>query len=746
MRYLTYHTCLSVLSIKSYKDVCMKKLAILLFILMVLTGCGNTENGDSNMSTLSQQITTRSSAIKASTAVPNTLQQINVLQLLQVMFNAAPGSDFLNQFAGLIAGGISINQLADMLAGTDLFKSSSLYPDTLTNQQFAERLINNLLDTTVSEVNRTWAKEWITGQLNNGTTRGSAIWAAITALMAVPSSDRNWGTAVMQLNNKVTIGYYYSVTKRLSSSNLSVLQKVTSSVTSDPATVIVAKTNIDNLSVVSVEPVQMNTIFISNASVTLSPSLFLNDNENYTITSISSSMAIYGGPGINKVYINAGTSNLKIDQNVEQIVFPYASNAYTFKQTGNVLNVYDSSGVVLIAAITIQKAGTTLYFKEGGAQFILVTSGVMIVGEKAVSTNVPSSIDIFNSVVNPSTGGSTQTPTLTVTSKPNSAGHAGVYYATKVTVKIVNQSNVAMVGVKPTLTFNDEGWVRLANVVTDSQGNISYDWAPGQSSTPSITISYGGVSTTVTGTTATWSSNISQISISLQDNISHLNAKGIQRQVTPLTDPDKTYYAVHQWDGGYTGLQKGGSRYDRQLQFSVWNGTDANGNVIKTSVVSPGTSTCVPFDNEGTGIKCENTYPWVVGRTYQFTVTSVNGVGYRDITSIFTDVSNGATVNLGTLRYYTVSSTVFSSGISFVEDFGSEPNCFTVSDRSAIFSTLKYYNGSTWVTWTGQTGVSGGLTTETCAMRSSSHTTTGTQLNVGKSFKTTTVQDYVIYD
>ena len=41
--------------------------------------------------------------------------------------------------------------------------------------------------------------------------------------------------------------------------------------------------------------------------------------------------------------------------------------------------------------------------------------------------------------------------------------------------------------------------------------------------------------------------------------------------MTPLAEPLRTFYTAIHWDGGYAGLQRRGSRFDRQLQFSLWD-------------------------------------------------------------------------------------------------------------------------------------------------------------------------------
>ena len=86
-------------------------------------------------------------------------------------------------------------------------------------------------------------------------------------------------------------------------------------------------------------------------------------------------------------------------------------------------------------------------------------------------------------------------------------------------------------------------------------------------------------------------------------------ATGYAIDLTPLTEPSGTYYAALAWDGGYAGLQRAGSRYDRQLQFSVWDTDGHDAQVIEHAddVV------CGAFGGEGTGQKCELHHPWRVG-------------------------------------------------------------------------------------------------------------------------------------
>ena len=256
-----------------------------------------------------------------------------------------------------------------------------------------------------------------------------------------------------------------------------------------------------------------------------------------------------------------------------------------------------------------------------------------------------------------------------------------------------------------------------------------------------MTVTYGGASTTVTGLVAPWPSNPNANAAAALNYT--LAATGYSKQVSPLTDPTGTYYATMVWDGGYTGIQRGGAVFrDRSLIFSL---TDQPG-AAHVSLVSSGTSTCQDYAVEGGGVQCFNNYPWVVGGNYQFTMTSVAGVGYKDISVNFTDMATNQTRLLGTIRQPNAPAS-WTNFHSFVEDFiVNDPTCFTIADRSAIFSNARYLVGSTWYNVTGTTTMSRWDPTQYCAQSSYSAVSGGgvgaVQINVGKSFRTPTLETF----
>ena len=223
------------------------------------------------------------------------------------------------------------------------------------------------------------------------------------------------------------------------------------------------------------------------------------------------------------------------------------------------------------------------------------------------------------------------------------------------------------------------GWVYPPEGTTGPDGRVSAIWIAGSPGTGSLTL-------TATNAVSARTAEIVTESVASQRRPSgainvHMrsgSANGYSIDLTPLTEPGGTYYAAIQWDGGYTGLQRAGSRYDRQLQFSVWDADGVDARVIQRSedVI------CSPFGGEGTGQKCELNYPWRVGATYRFEVTEEELDGGSVMTLHVTDVAADQRRFVGALRYGRRANLSWMN--MFVEDFlNRAPTCLSQEVRSA---------------------------------------------------------------
>lgn len=134
---------------------------------------------------------------------------------------------------------------------------------------------------------------------------------------------------------------------------------------------------------------------MTNTSNTTKAKIYLDANDD-VFTVSNSGATIYGNTGNDVVTIAAAVSNVTLDQSIERINFVGASDSYTFKQTGNKINVYDQAGTTLLASAPVQgdADGTLLSFSDGDASGKLVSGGVMTLGLATVSSTA-TTLSIF---------------------------------------------------------------------------------------------------------------------------------------------------------------------------------------------------------------------------------------------------------------------------------------------------------------------------------------------------------------
>ena len=231
------------------------------------------------------------------------------------------------------------------------------------------------------------------------------------------------------------------------------------------------------------------------------------------------------------------------------------------------------------------------------------------------------------------------------------------------------------------ITDENSGWVFPAEGRTDQNGRVSGVWIPGFPGLGKLMLALEKDQEEAPAEYQTWSvAPVRPPSSAINVSLRSPSATGYSIDMTPLTEPRKTYFAAIVWDGGYAGLQRRGSRFDRQLQFSVWDIDAASAEALE---IGDGVY-CGLFGNEGTGVKCETEYPWVVGGTYRFEMTEEVSKGVSLISLQVTDLSSQVSRHIGKLRFgRRANLTAF--GV-FVEDFDrSRPTCLHQPVRSAAF-------------------------------------------------------------
>ncbi|MBP9799453.1 MAG: hypothetical protein KBD39_04970 [Sterolibacterium sp.] len=110
--------------------------------------------------------------------------------------------------------------------------------------------------------------------------------------------------------------------------------------------------------------------------------LFLESGDVFTLAGAAT---VYGSTGTERVVIESGASGVTADANVERIDLAGASSAYNYQQTGNRLNVYSGSTLVLTTTVQDDGNGTQLVFTNGLVD-VKIGVGGMTLGGATVST------------------------------------------------------------------------------------------------------------------------------------------------------------------------------------------------------------------------------------------------------------------------------------------------------------------------------------------------------------------------
>lgn len=119
----------------------------------------------------------------------------------------------------------------------------------------------------------------------------------------------------------------------------------------------------------------------------------------------SSGNSIFGNTGEEIATLGAGVNNITLDQNIEKLILGGTSSSYTFKQTGNKINVYDAAGTTPIAAVPVQgdTDGTLITFSDGTASAKL-TAGIMSLGLATIGTTTASANPFSSNSTNATSG------------------------------------------------------------------------------------------------------------------------------------------------------------------------------------------------------------------------------------------------------------------------------------------------------------------------------------------------------
>jgi hypothetical protein len=151
-------------------------------------------------------------------------------QFFITAFNAAPGVTYMDQLAEAYNYGLSVKEIVDIFTTKSQF--TSVYAPTLSNQDLATQLVNNIIKTSATADAKTSAINDIKEALDIGWTVGRVIFQVFGNLAKMPLTDPSYGNTTKQFNNQIAVAKYYTDTLNQSTTDLETLRDVVQSVTS----------------------------------------------------------------------------------------------------------------------------------------------------------------------------------------------------------------------------------------------------------------------------------------------------------------------------------------------------------------------------------------------------------------------------------------------------------------------------------------------------------------------------------
>ena len=125
-----------------------------------------------------------------------------------IAFDAAPGVEYMSQMTEASEYGMSVQEIVEVFTTKPQFLA--VYPNFLTNEQFAARIIENVVGESAGDAAKLEAIADVAGALNAGWTRGEVIYQIFNNLAAKSFDDPVWGATAEQMANQVIVAQYYT--------------------------------------------------------------------------------------------------------------------------------------------------------------------------------------------------------------------------------------------------------------------------------------------------------------------------------------------------------------------------------------------------------------------------------------------------------------------------------------------------------------------------------------------------------
>jgi hypothetical protein len=155
----------------------------------------------------------------------------DLYRFFAIAFGAAPGVTYMSQLVEAADSGLSVKQIVNIFTTKPQFLET--YPASLTHQEYAQKLVDNVVGSSATAAAKAEAVADIIAALSPPAnwTRGDITYAIFNNLAKKPANDANWAGTAQKMAKQVAYAKHYTDTMKGATIDLTELRAVVKTVT-----------------------------------------------------------------------------------------------------------------------------------------------------------------------------------------------------------------------------------------------------------------------------------------------------------------------------------------------------------------------------------------------------------------------------------------------------------------------------------------------------------------------------------
>jgi len=168
--------------------------------------------------------------VTSTTAAP-TYERDDLYRFFAIAFGAAPGVTYMGQLVEAAeVGRMSIKEIVNVFTTKPQFLET--YPSSLSNQEYAQKLVDNVVGTSANAAAKAEAVADIVAALSlPNWTRGDITYAIFNNLAGKPADDAKWAGTAKKMAHQVAYAKHFTETMKVDTTHLPALRAVVRDVT-----------------------------------------------------------------------------------------------------------------------------------------------------------------------------------------------------------------------------------------------------------------------------------------------------------------------------------------------------------------------------------------------------------------------------------------------------------------------------------------------------------------------------------